>query len=388
MTPPCDMQLFADRLPALTKMQPALNGRMIFFAAGLSYKTAPVELRERLAVNAAQLGHCASRLKLCAGLDEIVLLSTCNRVEIYGTTQHSTGCISSLFESLSQGPCDFRPHVYVHENLEAVSHLFRVATGLDSLALGETEIIGQVKNAYDIARAARLTSSVLNRIFQESFRVVKEIRTRTGIGRGSTSVGGLVAGLAEKIYHAELSIQSVMIIGAGKMGEACLRHLAKKGAGTIVVSNRAFDHAIALAKEFNGRAVRFDERLAAMAEADIVITATGCPETLLRCADVEALMGMRRNRPLFLIDISVPRNIEPAAQFLDYVFLYNIDDLEALVRQNVHTREEELGLCHQIIASRAAALMDKVRLEKLRRDEVKIQTQICRATPGVAVFSS
>jgi len=361
---------------------------MIFFVAGLSYKTAPVELREQLAVKPSQLACCARQLKLCGDLNEIVLLSTCNRVEIYGTTPHLAGHISSLFESLCHEPCDFHPHVYVHENFKAVRHLLRVATGLDSMALGETEIIGQVKNAYDIARAARLTSAVLNRIFQESFRVVKEIRTRTGIGRGSTSVGSLVAGLAEKIFHAELSKQSVIIIGAGKMGEACLRHLAKKGAGTILVSNRAFDHAVELAREFNGRAVRFEESLAAMAGADIVITATGCPETLLHCADVEKLMGMRRNRPLFLIDISVPRNIEPAAQFLDNVFLYNIDDLEALVRQNVHAREQELAVCHQIIANRAVALMDKVHLQYLRRDETHLQSQIRWATPGVAVFSS
>jgi len=361
---------------------------MTLFAAGLSYKTAPVELREQLAVKSSQLACCASRLKLAGDLDEIVLLSTCNRVEIYGTTPQLAGRISSLFDSLCHEPCDFRPHVYVHENLEAVRHLFRVATGLDSMALGETEIIGQVKNAYDIARAARLTSGVLNRVFQESFRVVKEIRTRTGIGRGSTSVGGLVAGLAEKIFHAELSKQSVIIIGAGKMGETCLRHLAKKGTGMILVSNRAFDHAVALAKEFNGRAVRFEESLAAIAGADIVITATGCPGTLLHCADVKKLMGMRRNRPLFLIDISVPRNIEPAAQFIDNVFLYNIDDFDALVRQNVHTREQELAVCHQIVASRAVALMDKVRLQNLRRDEAQIQSAIHWATPGVAVLSA
>jgi glutamyl-tRNA reductase len=361
---------------------------MTLFVAGLNYKTAPVELRERLAVKPSQFVCQACRLKICGDLDEVVLLSTCNRVEVYGTTPRVTGRIDSLLRLLSAEPCNFRPHVYVHEDAEAVRHLFRVAAGLDSMVLGETEITGQVKKAYDIAHAAHLTGGVLNRVFQKTFQAVKEIRTHTNIGRGATSVGSVAVELAEKIFRHDLSRQSVIIIGAGQMGEACVRHLAKKGAQSILVSNRSFDHAAKLAREFGGRAVRFEECLAAMADADIVVASTGCPKTLLHRADVEQLMNMRRNRPLFLIDISVPRNIDADVQRLDNVYLYNIDDLEAIVRENVQSREQELAVCHQIIDARAAALMAKLNLNKERLYDVGLQSQPGWVSDGTAVLSS
>jgi glutamyl-tRNA reductase len=369
------MQLFADRLPALTKMQPALNGRMTFFAAGLSHKTAPVELRERLAVNVAQLGHCASRLKLCAGLDEIVMLSTCNRVEIYGTTSQGTIFPDSLFKFLCAAPLDFSPHVYFHEDIEALRHLFSVAAGLDSMVLGETEITGQVKKAYDLARATSLTGGTLNRVFQRAFQTAKEIRTRTGIGRGATSIGSVAVELVEKIFQHDLSKRSIVIIGAGAMGEAVVRHLAKKGARSILVSNRSFDHAVELAAQFGGRAVKFKECLAALADADIAVVSTGCPTTLLHRADVEKLMAARGNRPLVLIDISVPRNIEDTVQRVENVYLYNIDDLEAIVGENTRTRSQQLASCHQIINARAEALMAKLKLEKERLLDAGVQSK-------------
>ena len=359
---------------------------MTLFAAGLSYKTAPVEVREQLAVKPSKLICHACRLKLCGDLDEIVLLSTCNRVEIYGTTPRVTGHIDSLFRLLSADARDFRSHVYVHEDAEAVRHLFRVAGGLESMVLGETEITGQVKKAYDTAHAARLTGRVLNRVFQKAFQAVKEIRTRTNIGRGATSVGSVAVELAEKIFRHDLSKQTVIIIGAGQMGEACVRHLAKKGAQSILVSNRSFDHAAELANEFGGQAVRFEECLTAMADADIVVASTGCPKTLLHRADVENLMRTRRNRPLFLIDISVPRNIEADVQRLDNVYLYNIDDLETIVRENVRSREQELAVCRQIIDTRAAALMEKLNLEKERLYDVGLQSQPGWVSHGAAIL--
>jgi glutamyl-tRNA reductase len=361
---------------------------MTLFAAGLSYKTAPVELREQLAVKPSQLVCHACRLKLCGDLDEIVLLSTCNRVEIYGTTPRVTGHIDSLFRMLSVDPRDVRSHVYVHEDVHAVRHLFRVAGGLDSMVLGETEITGQVKAAYDVAHAARLTGGVLNRVFQKAFQAAKEIRTRTSIGRGATSVGSVAVELAEKIFRHDLSKQTVIIIGAGQMGEACVRHLAKKGARSILVSNRSFDRAVELAGEFGGKAVRFEECLTAMADADIVVASTGCPKILLHRADVEELMGARRNRPLFLIDISVPRNIDAEVQQIDNVYLYNIDDLDAIVRENVRSREQELAVCQQIIDTRAAALMEKLDLEKERLYDVGLQSQPGWVSHGAAVLGS
>src|SRR6266849_1854912 len=222
------------------------------FVVGLNHKTAPVELREQLAVSPSNLVGRTAELKLRYDLDEIVLLSTCNRVEIYGAARHPRCITHSLLGSLCVGSHDFRSCAYVYEDREAVRHLFRVAAGMDSMVLGETEISGQVKQAYETARAAKLTGGTLNRVFQSAFQVVKEIRTRTGIGRGATSIGGAGVELAEKIFRHDLSKQSVMIIGAGQMGEACLRHLAKKGARSIVVSNRSFDRAVDLANEFGG----------------------------------------------------------------------------------------------------------------------------------------
>jgi glutamyl-tRNA reductase len=348
---------------------------MRFFVAGVNYKTAPVELREKLAVKLSDLVSRARHLKRIEDLDEIVLLSTCNRVEIYAAVSEHADRSSSVLESLCVEPLDLRSQAYFHEDADAVRHLFHVAAGLDSMVLGETEITGQVKQAYEIARAAQLTGGTLNRLFQKAFQAAKEVRSQTGIGRGTTSVGSVSVELAAKVFRDDFSARSVIIIGAGQMAEACVRHLAKRGAHSILVSNRSFDRAVKLAEEFNGRAVRFEECLAAMANADIVVAATGCPKTLLHRPDVEALMAKRRNRPLILIDISVPRNIEASVQRIDNVYLYNIDDLEEIVRENVRAREQQLALCHQIIEAHAAAVMEKLKREKERLYDACLQTQ-------------
>jgi len=348
---------------------------MSVFVAGLSYKTAPVAVREQLAVTPSRLGCHGCRLKVVGGLDEVVLLSTCNRVEIYGVAPEVNGNVKSLFQLLAQFPCDARDHLYVRTDTDALRHLLSVSSGLDSMVLGETEITGQVKHAYETAQAARLTGRVLNRVFQKALQTAKEIRSHTGIGRGATSVGSVAVELAEKIFRHDLSQHTVMIIGAGKMGEACVRHLAKKGARSILVSNRSFDRAQTLAAEFNGQAIRFDDCMQAMTEVDIVVSSTGCPQVILHRADVETLMRARRNRPLFLIDIAVPRDIEPAVQELDNVYLYNIDDLETVVRQNVRLREQELAACQQIIEKHAAGLMTKLAAEQERLHDARIQPQ-------------
>jgi glutamyl-tRNA reductase len=336
------------------------NGGMKIFVAGLSYKSAPVEVREQLAVHRSRLPCCGCRLKLRGNLSEVVLLSTCNRVEVYGVTPQANGNVRELFSQLAGGDFDFSPYLYVKEGDEAVSHLFSVAGGLDSMVLGETEITGQVKHAYLAAQQARLTGKILNRIFQTALQVAKEIRTRTAIGRGATSVGSVAVELAEKIFDRDLSEKVVMIIGAGKMGEACVRHLAKRGARTVLVSNRSFDRAQNLAAEFGGRAIHFDDCHQALAEADIVVSSTGSPHTILHRDDVASILSARRNRPLFLVDIAVPRDIDPAVQELANVFLYDIDDLETIVRENARCREQELARCHEIISARTAAVMAKM----------------------------
>ena len=336
---------------------------MKLFVAGMSYRTAPVEIRERLAVTPSHLAEQACRLQVEGELDEVVLLSTCNRVEIYGVTRDEPRSSDSLLTVLGCSELDLRLHGYFNESIEAVRHLFRVAGGLDSMVLGETEVTGQVKTAYEAARAAHLTGPVLNRVFQKAFQTVKEIRTQTSIGRGATSVGSVAVELAERIFRHDLSQHKVIIIGAGQLGETCVRHFAKKGARSILVSNRSFDRAIELASQFGGEAVRFEECLEAVTHVDIVVAATGCPNTLLRRVEVENLMRRRKNRPLFLIDIAVPRNIDAHVQSLEGVYLYNIDDLQALVRENVKSRQQDLAKCDQIIDERASALMAKLSLE-------------------------
>jgi len=330
---------------------------MKLFVAGLSYKTAPVELREKLAVHASRLRCHGCRLKLAGGLDEVVLVSTCNRVEVYGVAPKVNGNVHRLFQHLSTGEVDFAPHLYIKEGVEAVQHLFSVASGLDSMVIGETEITGQVKQAYLAAQEAKLTGRITNRLFQTALQVAKEVRTRTGIGRGATSVGSVAVELAERIFDRDLSGKTVMIIGAGKMGEACIRHLTKKGARSVLVSNRSYDRALNLATEFGGHAVRFDECLQAMAQADIVVSSTGSPQTILHRADVASVMAGRGNRPLFLVDIAVPRDIDADVEQLDNVYLYNVDHLEAIVRENVSHREQELAHCQTILAERTAAIM-------------------------------
>jgi glutamyl-tRNA reductase len=334
---------------------------MKVFVAGLSYKTTPVEVREQLAVQRSQLSCRGCRLKLRGNLSEVVLLSTCNRVEIYGVTPRVNGNVHELFRELTGSNFDFSPHLYVKQGEEAVNHLFSVASGLDSMVLGETEITGQVKHAYLSAQETRLTGRTLNRVFQAALQTAKEIRTKTAIGRGATSVGSVAVELAERIFDRDLSEKVVMIIGAGKMGEACVRHLAKRGARTVLVSNRSFERAQNLAAEFGGRAVSFDECQQALALADIVVSSTGSPHTILHREDVAAILPARRNRPLFLVDIAVPRDIDPAVQQLNNVFLYDIDDLETIVRENTRHRQQELAQCQTIITHRTAAVMARIK---------------------------
>jgi glutamyl-tRNA reductase len=337
------------------------------FAAGISHKTAPVEVREQLAVKQSELVDLARYLKWFGYLDEIVLLSTCNRVEIYGTTLQATGHIKSLLQLLCAEPGDLDPHIYLYEGAAAVRHLLRVAAGLDSMVLGETEITGQIKNAYEIARNAGLTGRVLNRLFQKAFQATKEIRTRTGIGRGAVSIKSTAVELM--IGKTDLSQQSIMVLGAGAMAESCVRLLVKKGARSIFISSRSFDRALDLATRCGGEAVCFGYSLFEMREVDAVIAATSSSETLLRRDDVDNLMKARPNRPLLLIDLAVPRNIDPAVRGLEDVALYNIDDLEAVARRGVQARERELAACHQIIEAHVVALIEKLNAEDERREQ-------------------
>src|ERR1700681_3854592 len=266
---------------------------MKLFAAGISHKTAPVELREQLAVKQSEIVDLAFVLKCFGHLDEIVLLSTCNRVEIYGTTRQATDHIQSLLQLLCAESRDLDPHIYLYEGAAAVRHLLSVAAGLDSLVPGETEITGQIKKAYESARNAGLTGRALNRLFQKAFQATKEIRTLTGIGRGTVSIKSMAV---DVIGKKDLLQQSIMVLGAGAMAESCVRLLVKKGARSIFISSRSFDRAIDLATRCGGEAVCFGYCLFEMRDVYVVVAATSSAETLLTRDDVKNLMKARRDR--------------------------------------------------------------------------------------------
>jgi glutamyl-tRNA reductase len=355
------------------------------FVAGLSFKTAPVEVREQLAIAPSRLGCAACKLKINGDLKEVVLLSTCNRVEVYGVAPRNFRQIESLLNCLSSGNHDISSHIYVHEDEDAARHLFAVAGGLDSMVLGETEIIGQVKTAYQRAHDAGLTGRVTNRLFQKALQTAKEIRTRTQVGRGATSVGSVAVQLAEKIFGGTFAEKTVMIIGAGKMGEACIRHFTKKGARSVIVSNRSPERAQGLANEFGGRAIGLDDCRKALVEADIVVSSTGCPQIVLSRRDIEEAMRQRRNRPLFLIDIAVPRDIDPAIHGLENVYLYNIDHLQEIVQENARLREQQLAQCSQIIKTKTAELMTQLNPAPRKfydqRPQTKRDWEFCGSVP-------
>lgn len=330
-----------------------------FFVVGISYKTAPVELRERFVLPADQKNHFYLRAKTEAALDEAVLLSTCNRVELYGVSAKPEDP-KEIFCQLLDRSRNGHAHLYQREAAPAARHLFCVTSGLDSMVLGETEIAGQVKMAYETAREAGLTGRALNRLFQKALHVAKDVRSRTAIGEGAISAGSVAVELAGEIFTDRLQGKTILIVGAGKIGETCVRHLVKKGAESVIVVNRSLERAQALANDFGGRAMNWEDGLRALREADIVVCSTGCPHKILGKKQLESAMNQRQ-RPLVLIDLSVPRNIDTDVQQLDHVYLYNIDDLEAVIQKNLGHRQQALSQCNAIIEQHAEEFMAQLR---------------------------
>ena len=333
---------------------------MPILVLGLSHRSSPVTIRERFAFAEARVPAALQQLRDSGTADEAVILSTCNRVEIYASTKlEPRQGFASLKEFLVT--ChDYREpltdELYALSEPQSVQHLFKVACGLDSMVLGETEILGQLKKAYEAALQGGYTGSRLNKAFQRAFHVAKHVRTTTNIQRGSVSVGSVAVELAEKIFSA-LSDRDVMVIGAGDTSEKTARALLSRGARSILVSNRSYDKAVALANELGGRAVHFEEWSKEFANVDIVISSTSAPHYILDRTKLESAMKIRRNRPLLLIDIAVPRDIEPEVNLMRNVYLYNIDDLQAIADDYLKLRMEEIARCEQIIREKAAALI-------------------------------
>lgn len=327
---------------------------MSLVTVGLSHRTAPIELRERLAIAPAQVGDALERLIRLAGAREAVLLSTCNRMEVYvrgepGAAGESP--VRGFFSEIYHHP-GLASALYRHEGADAVRHLFRVAAGLDSMVIGETEILGQVKGAYQLAQTHGTTGKITNVLFQRALFVGKQVRTRTNISEGASSVGSVAVTLAERIFGS-LHNRHVLLIGAGEMAEVTARHLLSQKTGQIVILNRTLEKAQALAATLNGRAEPFDALNDELLHADVVICSTSAETPLVTRDLVHKIVRQRRGRSLYFVDIAVPRNVEPSVHQIDNVYLYNIDDLKRIVDENMTRRRSEIDDAETFVAGLA-----------------------------------
>ncbi len=327
---------------------------MHLIVVGLNHKTAPVEVREAITFSQEEMGDAFRMLLSLASVSEAVILCTCNRVEIYAVTPEVHAGISEVKFFLSKyhsiSPEVLENHLYTYSNEEAVLHLFRVSSSLDSMVIGEPQILGQVKEAYSVACKHRACSAILNKLFHKAFSVAKRIRTETKIGSSAVSISYAAVELAKKIFET-LSDKIVMVVGAGEMAELAVKHLINTGIKDVYVTNRTYERAIKLAQEFKGKAIPFDELYTAMRNVDIVITSTGSTSFIIVPEKVREVMRLRKGRSVFFIDIAVPRDIDPSVDAIDNVFLYNIDDLKEVVETNLRERMKEAEKAEQIIAA-------------------------------------
>jgi glutamyl-tRNA reductase len=336
---------------------------MRFQLIGVNHNTAPVEVRERLAIPESRLPEACKKLAEHPGIEEGMILSTCNRVEILANTKNGAdadlrGFLQNYFH-LDRTELD--QHLYEYTEHEAVRHLFRVASSLDSMVVGEPQILGQVKEAYATARAVGAVRAQLDQLVTRAFAVAKRVRTETAVGSSSVSIASVAVDLAKKIF-GNLQGKQVYLVGAGKMSELAARHLMAHGCASIFVANRTYDRAVSLAYKFKGQAIHFEDLHNTCDRADIVITSTGAPHAIFRREHGEIFLSRRRNRPMFFIDIAVPRDVDPAMNKLDGIFVYDIDDLQQAVASHVADRRKE--------AERAEAI---VTLE-VERFQARIQT--------------
>jgi glutamyl-tRNA reductase len=327
---------------------------------GLSHRSAPVELRERFAFAGETIPHALQALRDAGLATEAAILSTCNRVEIYAATPLAP---DAAFVELKKFLIAHHAYdgalgdeLYTFAEPHSLHHLFKVAAGLDSMVIGETEIFGQLKSAYELAFQHKHTGARLNKAFQRAFNVAKHIRTETNIQRGSVSVMSAAVELAEKIFTS-LAEHEVLVIGAGETSEKTARALQSRGVKKITVTNRSPERAAALAAELDARTVPWEHWPEEFERIDIAISSTAAPQAILDRATLEPLMKRRKHRPLLLIDIAVPRDIDPAVGELDNVYLYNVDDLQGIANDCLDLRKEEVARCEKIIAEKVAALL-------------------------------
>src|SRR6059058_6088183 len=372
---------------------------MALFVAGLSHKNAPVELREQLAVEEDKLRELLSDVSATGVVQETLILSTCNRVEVYGVADAPGEARAVAFRHLCRyravSPASVEPVLYTHVDSDAVRHAFRVAASLDSMMIGEPQILGQVKDAFALAQACETIGPVLHTLFTQAFSVAKRVRSETEIARHAVSVSFAAVELAKKIF-AGLARRAVLLVGAGKMSELAAKHLVEQGAFPVYVTNRTWARAQDLARALSGVAVPWDEMDTALASVDIVVTSTGAPEPVVKAAAVARVMHGRRGRPLFFIDIAVPRDVEPGVDALTDVYRYDIDDLKRVVDSNLRERAREAQRAEALIEREVGKFLARLgdveviptivslraRLEEIRVGEVKrTLARLPEATP-------
>lgn len=361
---------------------------MNLIVVGLSHKTAPVEIRERLSFPAQTIGEPLNRLCTAYEINEGVIISTCNRVEVFAVTRDIEKGLWQVKKFLSEYhniPLEgLDKHLYVYTSEDAVRHIFRVSSGLDSMIIGEPQILGQIKDAYGYALQHKTAGVIMNKLFHKAFSVAKRIRTETKIGSSAVSVSYAAVELAKKIFGT-LEGKIAMLIGAGEMAELAARHLLSSGVQEIIVANRTYEKAIEMAKGFNGTPIMFREFTHYLKKVDIVIASTAAPKFIIHPEQIEEVIKERKNRSMFFIDISVPRNIDPLINNIDNIYLYNVDDLQGVVEANLKERakeakeaeaiiNEELGNFHRWVKSLDVVptiVALKKKFEEIRKGEME-----------------
>lgn len=335
---------------------------MALVAVGINHRNAPVELRERVAFAPEYLPEALRDLVARPAVNEAAILSTCNRTELYcgidGRVEESLRLWLGEYHRLP--PRDLHPFLYTHPGPDAVRHMLRVASGLDSMVLGEPQILGQMKAAFRVARHAGTLGKVLSRLFEHTFAVAKQVRTDTSIGASPVSVAFAAVTLAKQIF-GDLGSNTALLIGAGETIELAARHLHEQGIGRLIVANRTAERAHALAAQFRGYAIALSELPAHLAEGDVIISATGSALPILGKGSIERALRLRRHRPVFIVDIAVPRDVEPEVGELADVYLYSVDDLEEIIEENLHSRRAAATQAEEIIDAQVQRFMDWVR---------------------------
>jgi len=332
---------------------------MNILCAGINHRTAHLDVRERFAVRESEMEEMLGRLRAIDGVSGAVMLSTCNRVELYASSLCPMRALEGFRSILAERAGSEAP-LYYHDTTQAVRHLFRVASGLDSMVIGETEILGQVKKAYSVAADAGAATRPLHKLFQHAFRVAKSVRTETQITSGPTSIGSVAVELAGKIFGS-LEDRRVMILGAGEISERTARSLQSRGVRSVIVSNRTYERAAQLAAEIGGMALHFDHWEKSFADIDILISSTNAPHAILTPEKLTPLLKLRRGAPLFVIDLAVPRDADPAINEMEGVFLYDIDSLEQIAAQSLDIRRQEVVRCESLIEQHVGGFISWMR---------------------------